>query len=84
MIKLTAEKARERIEHLQNWQDQRGLTLREEEYLQALEMALVVLKGEIIREGADGSVWSEITEEEYQRIKKEWFSRTVVVLEKAE
>lgn len=40
MNKLTAEKARERIEHLQTWQAQRGLTLREEEYLQALEMAV--------------------------------------------
>lgn len=42
--KLTAAKARERIEHLQTWQAQRGLTLREEEYLQALEMALRILE----------------------------------------
>lgn len=43
MIKLTAAKACERIEHLQTWQAQRGLTLREEEYLQALEIAARVL-----------------------------------------
>ena len=42
--KLTAAKARERIEHLQNWQAQRGLTLREEEYLQALELALELME----------------------------------------
>ena len=40
MSKLTAERARERIEHLQRWQQQRGLTLREEEYLEGLERML--------------------------------------------
>lgn len=44
MSKLTAERARERIQHLQLWQQQRGLTLREEEYLEALELALTVLE----------------------------------------
>lgn len=44
MTKLTAERARERIQHLQLWQQQRGLTLREEEYLEALELALTVLE----------------------------------------
>ena len=48
--KLTAAKARERIEHLQNWQAQRGLTLREEEYLQALELALLVLEAKPVAE----------------------------------
>lgn len=43
MSKLTAERARERIEHLKAWQSTRGLTLREEEYLEALEIALTVL-----------------------------------------
>lgn len=43
MSKLTAERARERIEHMKAWQAQRGLTLREEEYLEALEIALIVL-----------------------------------------
>lgn len=42
-MKLTAEKARERIAHLKSWQEQRGLTLREEEYLEALEGYLPVL-----------------------------------------
>lgn len=37
MSKLTAERARERIQHLKAWRDQRGLTLREEEYLEAME-----------------------------------------------
>lgn len=41
MSKLTAERARERIEHLKAWQQQRGLTLREEEYLEGLERMLV-------------------------------------------
>ena len=41
MKKLTAERARERIEHLKAWQAQRGLTLREEEYLEGLERMLV-------------------------------------------
>lgn len=44
MPKLTAQRARERIEHLKRWQDQRGLTLREEEYLEALELASAVLE----------------------------------------
>lgn len=42
--KLTAERARERIQHLQLWQQQRGLTIREEEYLEALQLALMVLE----------------------------------------
>lgn len=46
MSKLTAERARERITHLKRWQEQRGLTLREEEYLEALELALGVLEAE--------------------------------------
>lgn len=41
--KLTADKARERIAHLTAWRDQRGLTLREEEYLEAMQLALSVL-----------------------------------------
>lgn len=44
MSKLTAERARERIEHLKAWQSTRGLTLREEEYLEALEISLPVLE----------------------------------------
>lgn len=44
--KLTADKARERIQHLTAWRDQRGLTLREEEYLEAMQMALMVLNAE--------------------------------------
>lgn len=44
MSKLTAERARERINHLTAWRDQRGLTLREEEYLEALEGYLPVLE----------------------------------------
>lgn len=43
MSKLTAERAQERIAHLKQWQEQRGLTLREEEYLEALETHLRVL-----------------------------------------
>lgn len=43
MSKLTADKARERIAHLSAWRDQRGLTLREEEYLEAMELALLLL-----------------------------------------
>lgn len=43
MSKLTAERARERITHLKRWQEQRGLTLREEEYLEALQLAAAVL-----------------------------------------
>ena len=46
MKKLTAERARERIEHMKAWQAQRGLTLREEEYLEALEISLKVLTAE--------------------------------------
>lgn len=41
MSKLTAEKARERITHLKSWQEQRGLTLREEEYLEGLERMIL-------------------------------------------
>ncbi len=41
--KLTADKARERIAQLTAWRDQRGLTLREEDYLEALETHLRVL-----------------------------------------
>lgn len=41
--KLTADKARERITRLTAWRDQRGLTLREEEYLEAMELALKIL-----------------------------------------
>ena len=44
MSKLTAEKARERIAYLKTWQEQRGLRLREEEYLEAMEIALRVLE----------------------------------------
>lgn len=44
MTKLTAQRARERIQHLKNWQEQRGLTLREEEYLEALEGYLPILE----------------------------------------
>lgn len=43
MSKLTAERAQERIAHLKQWQEQRGLTLREEEYLEAMQLALSVL-----------------------------------------
>lgn len=43
MSRLTAERAQERIAHLKQWQAQRGLTLREEEYLEALEMACKIL-----------------------------------------
>ena len=41
MSKLTAERAQERIAHMKQWQEQRGLTLREEEYLEGLERMLV-------------------------------------------
>lgn len=52
--KLTADKARERIAHLTAWRDQRGLTLREEEYLEAMEIALTVLQqGECTHEWRD-------------------------------
>lgn len=44
MSKLTAERAQERIAHLKQWQEQRGLTLREEEYLEALEGYLPILE----------------------------------------
>lgn len=44
MSKLTAERAQERIAHLKQWQEQRGLTLREEEYLEAMEIAAHVLE----------------------------------------
>lgn len=46
MGKLTADKARERIAHLTAWRDQRGLTLREEEYLEAMELVLEVLEAQ--------------------------------------
>lgn len=45
-MKLTAERTRERIQHLKNWQQQRGLTLREKEYLEAMELALEVLEAQ--------------------------------------
>lgn len=44
MSRLTAERAQERIAHLKQWQAQRGLTLREEEYLEAMETHLYVLQ----------------------------------------
>lgn len=65
--KLTAERARERIEHLKTWQKQRGLTLREEEYLEALELAMPVLEH---RECMKGSPCSETctTDSQYESL----------------
>lgn len=52
--KLTAERAQERIAHLKQWQAQRGLTLREEEYLEAMEIAARVLSVNKTCGGCDG------------------------------
>lgn len=81
---LTAEKARERLEQLKQAEQRCGLSLNEKLLQQALELALLVLTGETLREGADGHVWSEMSEEDYQQHKDEWFTRTVIVLEKTE
>lgn len=48
MTKLTAERAQERIAHLKQWQQQRGLTLREEEYLEALQISAGVLSAAVV------------------------------------
>lgn len=71
MQKLTAAKARERIEHLQTWQAQRGLTLREEEYLEGLERMLVaearVAELEQQIEDAELQVCADAAKDDYYR-----------------
>lgn len=46
MNKLTAEKCRYRVEQLKSWGsiNNRGITAREEDYIQALEIALPILE----------------------------------------